>query len=181
MDHFQLKKRGRATAADGVYMQAGYFDDVMKKCITNMTGKARSDGFAPGDMLVNKFNGCDGVGATEVLPTISKTHPLSDDSTIDVNCTLNTRDYVFPHKSYAEAINIMRRCGIVRNVPGDDSCDYHCMMLLMLRMKLIDGTLRVTQFCHEIHECIESNMIKFVGDCRDGNDAVFQYAWGQMD
>jgi hypothetical protein len=56
MDRFQLKKRGSAAAADGVYMQAGYFDDVMKRNITNAMGKARSHGFAPGDMLINKFH-----------------------------------------------------------------------------------------------------------------------------
>jgi hypothetical protein len=53
-------------------------------------------------------------------------------------------------------------------------------MLLLHRMKLIDNTLSVTQFCHGLHEFIESNMSKFVGVSPDGNDAVFQYLWGQM-
>ena len=75
----------------------------------------------------------------------------------------------------------MRRYGIVHDVPGDGSCGYHCMMLLLRMMQLIDNTLSVTQFRQEILEFIESNMIKFVGDSPDGNDAIFQYSWGQMD
>ena len=162
-------------------MQAGYFDDVMKRNITNAMGKARSHGFTPGDMLINKFHGGEGVGATYIFPMNSKKHTLSEDSTVENNCTLNTRDYVFPHKSESEAINIMRRYGIVHDVPGDGSCGYHCMMLLLRMMQLIDNTLSVTQFRQEILEFIESNMIKFVGDSPDGNDTIFQYSWGQMD
>jgi hypothetical protein len=75
----------------------------------------------------------------------------------------------------------MRRYGIVHDVPGDGSCGYHCMMLLLRRMQLIDNTLSVTQFCQECLEFIESNMMKFVGDSPDGKDAIFQYSWGQID
>ena len=173
MDSFQLKKRGSATAADGVYLQTGYFDDVMERHITNA--------FAPGDMLINKIHGGEGVGATDDFPTNSKKRTLHEDYTVDENCRMNTRDYVFPHKSEAEAIDIMRRYGTVHDVPGDGSCGYHCMMLLLRRMKLIDSTLSVTQFRRGILEFIESNMIKFIGGSPDGNDAVFQYSWGNMD
>ncbi len=133
-------------------------------------------------MLINKFNGGDTVSKAAIIAmTIkSKKRPLSEDSTIDDNCTLNTREYVFHHKSEAEAINILRHYGTVHDVPGDGSCGYHCMILLLHRMKLIDNTLNVTQFCHRIHEFIESNMNKFIGVCLDGNNAVFQYPWGQM-
>ncbi len=55
----------------------------------------------------------------------------------------------------------------------DGSCGYHCMMLLLCGMKLIEITLSVTQFCRGILEFIESNMIKFIGVSSDGNDAVF--------
>jgi hypothetical protein len=83
MDRFQLKKRGSATAADGVYMQAGYFDDVMKRHITNAMGKGTADGFAPGDMLINKFHGGDRVGTTDIFPTNSKKRTLSADFTLE--------------------------------------------------------------------------------------------------
>jgi hypothetical protein len=119
--------------------------------------------------------------AAIVATTIKyKKHPLSEDTTVDDTCTLNTREYVFPHKSEVEAINILRRYGIVHDVPGDGSCGYHCMMLLLRRMKVIDNTLSVTQFHQGIHEFIESNMNKFVGVCLGGSNAVFQYPWGQM-
>jgi hypothetical protein len=114
-----LKKSGSATAADGVYMQAGCFEAIMKKHIIKGMGKAKANGFAPGDMLINKFNGGDTVSAAaNLLTTIkSKKHPLSEDTTIDDNSSLNTREYVFPHKTEAEAINILRRYGTVRDVP----------------------------------------------------------------
>jgi hypothetical protein len=142
-------------------------------------GKAIADGFAPGDMLINKFHGGEGVGATDKVPTNSKKR-TSEDYTVDKNWTMNTGDYVFPHKSSAEAIDIMRRYGIVHDVPGDGSCGYHCIMLLLRRMKLIDITLSVTQFRRGILEFIQSNMTNFIGVHPDGNDAVFQYSWGDM-
>ena len=96
------------------------------------------------------------------------------------NCTLDTSEYVFPHKSETEALLILRRYGTVHDVPRDDSCGYHAIMLLLCRMKLIDNTLSVTQFWHELHDFIECNMIKFFGVNNDGNDAIYQYPWGQM-
>jgi hypothetical protein len=146
MDSFQLKKRRSATAADGVYSQAGYFDDVMKRHITNAMGKARADGFAPGDMLINKIHGREGVGATDDFPTNSKKRTLHEHYTVDENCTMSTKDYVFPHKSEAEAIDIMRRYGIVHDVPGDGSCGYHCMMVLLRRMKLMSREVKTDQY-----------------------------------
>ena len=74
----------------------------------------------------------------------------------------------------------MRRYGILHDVPGDGSCGYHCIMLLLHRMKLIDITLSVTQFRQGILEFIQSNMTNFIGVHPDGNDAVFQYTWGDM-
>ncbi len=68
----------------------------------------------------------------------------------------------------------------MRDVPRDGSCGYHAIMLLLCRMKLIDNTLSVTQFWRELHDFIECNMNKFVGVNDDGNDAIFQYPWGQM-
>ncbi len=108
IDWLQLKKRGSATDSDGVYMQADCFEGIMKKHIIKGMGKAKADGFAPGDMLTNKFNGSDtGSAAAIVATTIkSKKHQLSEDTTIDDNCTLNAREHVFPHKSEAEVIII---------------------------------------------------------------------------
>ena len=94
MDRYQIKKRGSATAADGVYMHASFFDESMKSNIKNAMGKAIADGFAPGDMLINKFHGGQGVGASDEVPTNSKKR-TSEDYTVDKNCTMNTGDYVF--------------------------------------------------------------------------------------
>ncbi len=70
-------------------MQASYFDESMKRNIKNVMGKARADGFAPGDMLINIFHGGEGVGATDDVPTNSKKR-TSEDFTVDKNCTMNT-------------------------------------------------------------------------------------------
>ncbi len=163
-------------------MQADCFEGIMKKYVIKGMGKAKADGFAPGDTLINKFNRGDTVSAAAIVATTikSKKRPLSEDTTIDDNCTLNTREYVFPHKSEAEAINILRRYGTVHDVPGNGGCGYHCMMLFLHRMKLIDNTLSVTQFHRGIHAFIQSNMNKFVGVCLAGSNAVFQYPWGQI-
>ena len=59
-------------------MQAGYFDDVMKRHVTNAMGKATAD-----DMLINKFHGGEGVGATDIFPTNSKKRTLSEDFTVE--------------------------------------------------------------------------------------------------
>jgi hypothetical protein len=96
------------------------------------------------------------------------------------NCTLDTSEYVFPHKSETEALLILRRFGTVRDVPGDGSCGYHAIILLLCRMKLIENTLSVTQFWRELHDFIECNMNKFVEVNNDGNDAIFQDSWGQI-
>ena len=125
MDRYHMKKRGSATAADGVYMQASFFDESMKRNIKNAMGKAIADGFAPGDMLINKFHGGQGVGASDEVPTNSKKR-TSEDYTVDKNCTMSTGNYVFPHKSSAEAIDIMRRYGILQAVVIIASC-YCCV------------------------------------------------------
>ncbi len=92
----------------------------------------------------------------------------------------NPTEYIFPHKSTAEAIQILRRYGTVCDVPGDGSYGYHCVMLLLRRMKLIDNKLSVSLFRCGIHNFIMSNMTKFVGGTIDGTDVVFQYPWGEM-
>ena len=66
----------------------------------------------------------------------------------------------------------------MQNVPGDGSCGYHMIMLLLCKMKLIDSSVSVTQFWREVHSFVECNMNKFVGLGDDGDDAIFQYPWG---
>ncbi len=65
-----MKKRGSATAADGASMQARVFDVIMKKHIIKGMEKEKADGFAPGDMLINKFNGGDTGSAPAIVDTI---------------------------------------------------------------------------------------------------------------
>ncbi len=190
MDHCSLfsemgqiifKKRGSATAADGVSMQASTVDVTLKKHIIKGMEKTKADGFAPGDMLINKFNGGDTGSAAAIVDAIqSRKRQLSKDTTMTENYTLDTSEHVFPHKSETEALLILRRYGTVCDVPRDGSCGNHAIMLLLCRMKLIDNTPSVTQFWHELNYFIECNMNKFVGVSHDGNEAIFQYPWGHM-
>lgn len=53
MDRFKLTKRGNATAADAISMEAARFGAIMKKNISRLKEKAEADGFAPMDLLVN--------------------------------------------------------------------------------------------------------------------------------
>lgn len=53
MDQFKLTKRGSATAADAIAMEASRFRGIMKKNINRLRNKAEADGFAPMDMLIN--------------------------------------------------------------------------------------------------------------------------------
>lgn len=50
---FKLTKRGKASAATGIAMEAARFGRIMQKNISKMKKKAEADGFAPMDMLVN--------------------------------------------------------------------------------------------------------------------------------
>ena len=142
---------------------------------------AKASGFAPADMLIEKFNSGDTEVSSAVTGTIqSRKRPLHKENTAGETGILLTSEYIFPHKSEKEAIEILRRYGTVEDVPGDGSCGYHAIMLPLHRMKLIDNTLSVSQFRREIHDCVVSNMNKFVGASHDGNDAIFQHSWGQM-
>ena len=53
MHRFKLTKRGSATAADAISMEAARFGAIMKKNISRLKEKAEADGFAPMDLLVN--------------------------------------------------------------------------------------------------------------------------------
>jgi hypothetical protein len=89
------------------------------------------------------------------------------------NIKVSTQEYVFTHKSETKALLILRWSGTVQNVPGDGSCDYHVIMVLLCKMKLIDSSVTVTQFRREVNSFIECNMKKFVGVGDDGDDAIF--------
>ncbi|KAL7543744.1 hypothetical protein ACHAXR_013056 [Thalassiosira sp. AJA248-18] len=50
---FLLVRRGSATAADAITMEASRFGRIMQKNISKLKEKAEADGFAPMDLLVN--------------------------------------------------------------------------------------------------------------------------------
>ena len=169
-----MKKGGSATAADALSMQARSMEFIMTSHIRKGPEKAKANGFAPADMLIDKFNGGDTEVSSALTDTIqSRKHPLNEENTAREAGVLLTSEYIFPHKSEKKALEILRRYGTVEDVPGDGSCGYHAIMLLLCRMKLIDNTLSVSQFRREIHDFVVSNMNKFIGASPDGNDAIF--------
>ena len=70
--------------------------------------------------------------------------------------------------------------GNVKDVPGDGSCGYHALILLLQRMDIIDKNILVGQFRRNIHNHIQKHMAKFIG--ADGGRCVYEeYTWGKLD
>ncbi len=67
---YVLKKAGTATAADGVYMNGRKVDVIMKKHLKNAMLKSNSRGFAPADILIDKFNDSKTGKETPIINTI---------------------------------------------------------------------------------------------------------------
>jgi hypothetical protein len=101
---------------------------------------------------------------------------LSQYDTIDdlsVKYPTPTQD-IFPHKSATDAMNILRYYGTIQDVPGDGSCGYHSVMLLLRKLNVINNDLSVSQFCQGIFNFIQTNMKKFVGITNDGSNCAVQ-------
>jgi hypothetical protein len=133
IDRFKLTKRGSATTADAISMQVNCLEGIMKKHITNGIEKAKTNGCQLSNLMLHDIRSGDNESSSIVLDTITTK-------------IRNPREYIFPHKSTAEAIQILRCYGSVCDVPGDGSCGYHCVMLLLQKMKLIDNKLSVSLF-----------------------------------
>ncbi len=121
---YVLKKAGTATAADGVYMNGRKFDVIMKKHLKNAMLKSNCKGFAPADILIDKFNDSKTGKETPIIntiPMVSRKLFLSQDTIRTENIKVGTHKYVFTHKSETEALLILRWFGTVQNVPGDGS------------------------------------------------------------
>ena len=70
--------------------------------------------------------------------------------------------------------------GHVKDVPGDGSCGYHALILLLQRMDIIDKNILVGQFRRNIYNHIQKHMAKFTG--ADGGRCVYEeYTWGKYD
>ena len=57
-----------------------------------------------------------------------------------------TVQYHSNHKTFEEGIAMLQGYGHVKDVPGDGSCGYHALMLLVQRMDIIDKNIFVGQF-----------------------------------
>ncbi len=109
-----------------------------------------------------------------------KRNILSQNDTIDdlsVKYPTPTED-IFPHKSATDAMNILRYYGTIQDVPGDGSCGYHSVVLLLCKLNVINNDLSDSQFCWGIFNFIQTNIKIFVGTTNDGSDCAVQYPWG---
>ena len=88
-----------------------------------------------------------------------------------------TVQYHSNHKTFEEGIAMLQGYGHVKDVPGDGSCGYHALMLLVQRMDIIDKNIFVGQFQRNIYNHIQSNMAKITG--ADGGTCVYEYTWGK--
>ena len=69
--------------------------------------------------------------------------------------------------------------GHVIDVPGDGSCGYHALILLLSGIDNLDKNIHVGQFRRNIYNHVQNNMTKFIGT--DGGSCVYQYPWGDSD
>jgi hypothetical protein len=97
---------------------------------------------------------------------------------LSVKYPIPTQD-IFLHKSATDATNIVRYYGTIQDVPGDGSCRYHPVMLLLHKLNVINNDLSISQFCRGIFNFIQTNMKKFVGTTNDGSNCAAQYPWGR--
>ena len=77
--------------------------------------------------LLKKFNSGDTEVSSAVTGTIqSRKRPLHKENTAGETGILLTSEYIFPHKSEKEAIEILRCYGTVEDVSGDGSLWLPC-------------------------------------------------------
>jgi hypothetical protein len=81
------------------------------------------------------------------------------------------------HETFDQAMTMMQVYGHVKDVPGDGSCGYHALILLLQRMDVVDKNISVGQFWRNINNHIQKHMAKFTG--ADGTTCVYEYSWGE--
>jgi hypothetical protein len=163
LDQFKMKKQGETTMGDVMTRNAADFKGRMKQHIRQgMETCTKEGGLAIVDIFHKKlFSG-------------NKDMESSDVSAVPAV------EYQSHHQTFDQGLAIMQAYGHVKDVPGDGSCGYHALILLLQRMDIIDKNKLVRQFRRNIYNHIQQHMAKFTG--ADGGRCVYEeYSWGKYD
>jgi hypothetical protein len=155
-----MKKQGETTTGDVMTRRAADFKGKITQHIEQGIERCTKDG---GLALVDIFH--------DRLLSGNK-----DMESADVSAA-PTVQYHSNHKTFEEGIAMLQGYGHVKDVPGDGSCGYHALMLLLQTMNIIDKNILVGQFRRNIYNHIQSSMEKFTG--ADGGTCVYEYTWGE--
>jgi hypothetical protein len=154
-----MKKQGETTTGYVMTIRAAYFKGRITQHLKQGIERCTKDGgLAIEDIFHNK------------LPSANK-----DMESANVSAA-PTVQYQSNHDTFEQGIAMLQGYGHVIDVPGDGSCGYHALLLLLSGMDILDKNIHVGQFRRNIYSHIQNNMTKFTG--ADGCTCVYQYAWG---
>jgi hypothetical protein len=146
LDSFRLRKLGTAKLGDIMTKEGNRLSGILKKHIKTGMEKCKADGFALKDIFIDKL-----VSSNEANCDTSKERNLfySQDCTVMRDHSIKAPDpiqQIIPHKSVEEAMNILKQYGTITDVPGDGSCGYPSVMLLLRKFNLIPKHMSVYRF-----------------------------------
>jgi hypothetical protein len=119
-----MKKQGETTTGDVMTRRAADFKGKITQHIEQGIERCTKDG---GLALVDIFH--------DRLLSGNK-----DMESADVSAA-PTVQYHSNHKTFEEGIAMLQGYGHVKDVPGDGSCGYHALMLLLQTMNIIDKNI----------------------------------------
>ena len=129
IDQYKIKKQGETTMGDVLTIQAAYFKGRITQHLKQGIERCTKDGgLAIEDIFHNK------------LPSANK-----DMESANVSAA-PTVQYQSNHETFEQGIAMLQGYGHVIDVPGDGSCGYHALLLLLSGMDILDKNIHVGQF-----------------------------------
>ena len=160
LDQYKMKKQGETTTGDLMTRRVAYFKGRITQHIKQGIERCTKDG---GLAIVDIFHNKLLCGNKDI-------------ESADVSAA-PTVQYQSNHKTFDQGIAMLQEYGHVKDVPGDGSCGYHALILLLQRMDILNKNIFVGQFRRNIYNHIQNNMAQFTG--ADGGTCVYEYTLGE--